>query len=71
MRWEKIETARMITDPGLFGATSNINVLLSRAQAPGGGLVVAATAVGAAYPVSVTFYPDPTHAWDAGSSQER
>ena len=63
MQWEKVETAQMLTDPGLFGGTGNIKVLLSRAQVPGGWLVLAATTLGDGYPVSITFYPDPTHLW--------
>ncbi len=71
MQWENIETAQMNTGHGLFGATNSINVLLSRAQVPGGWLVLAATTGGTSYPVAVTFYPDPTHTWEAGPSQEK
>ncbi len=67
MQWEKIETTQITTDPGLFGTTTNINVLLSRAQVPGGWLVLAVTPVGTAYPVAITFYPDPNHIWEAGT----
>lgn len=67
MQWEKIETAHVSTGPGLFGTTGNISVLLSRAPVPGGWLVLAATTVGPGYPVSITFYPDPTHSWQAGA----
>ena len=70
MHWEKIETAHMSTDPGLFGTTSNISVMLSRAQVPGGWLVLAATTIGADYPVSITFYPDPTHSWQTGTQRD-
>lgn len=64
MQWEKIETAHMQFDAGLFGLTTGLDVMLSRAQVPGGWLVLAANTVGTA--ISITFYPDPTHSWNAG-----
>lgn len=68
MQWEMIETATMRSDLGMFGLTSGFDVMLSRAQVPGGWLVLAATIARAA--VSITFYPDPTHSWDAGPTGE-
>ena len=69
MQWEKIETAHLSTDMGLFGLTASINVALSRTKVPGGWLVLAETVGGAPYPVAITFYPDPAYAWEAETSR--
>jgi hypothetical protein len=62
MQWEKMNNALIPYGMSIF--KGNIEVLLSRAQVPGGWLVLAVTQGGTATPTAITFYPDPSHSWD-------
>ncbi len=66
MQWEKIEKATILEGSGVFKYT--VEVLLSRAQVPGGWLVLAVCPGSNGHSPSITFYPDPTHSWDATAS---
>ena len=67
MQWERIDTAEVTLGSGFF--KSSVDVVLSRTPVPGGWLVLAVTPNAQGATSAITFYPDPSHSWDAGSSQ--
>lgn len=66
MQWEQLEKAQITEGTGFIKLIHNI--ALSRAQVPGGWLVMAVGRGFGSVEPSITFYPDPTHSWEAGPS---
>ncbi|MEO7715805.1 MAG: hypothetical protein ABIY70_06375 [Capsulimonas sp.] len=62
MKWEVVDKPKVeLGGAGIFKL--EFEARLARAKVPGGWLILTVTA-GAPAPHSITFYPDPTHAWD-------